>query len=54
MASAKQSANRKRFSAAFRACRTKLASGNTFGKCMRSHLGGKRKKAKKSRRSRRR
>lgn len=54
MASAKQSANRKRFSAAFRACRTKLASGNTFGKCMRSHLGGKRKKARrKSRRSRR-
>lgn len=54
MASSKQSANRKRFSAAFKACRSKLASGNTFGKCMKSQLGGKRKKARrKSRRSRR-
>jgi hypothetical protein len=51
---ASQAANRKKFKGCFTSCRPKLAAGKTFGRCMSSCMGGKRKKAKKSRRKGRR
>lgn len=51
MASKKQTAQRNKFKAAFKACRERLATGKTFGKCMSTEMGGKRRrKAKKARR----